>query len=261
MTKIAAIQMCSSTNLDENLQTAEKFVMEAAKNGAQVAVLPEYFPYIGDDKSSIQEKPGHGKIQEFLSAASKKNNIWIIGGTFPLLCSIPEKTRAACLVFDANGKQVARYDKIHMFDVTLSDNEAYLESSQTAAGNELVCVDTPVGKIGLGVCFDIRFPDMFKKLVEKGAEIIALPTSFTVPTGEAHWNVLARATAIYNLSYFVGSCQGGTHSNGRKTFGHSIIVDPWGKVIAEKTENTSGVIYADINLDEVKRVRQILPVL
>ncbi|MDX2163897.1 MAG: carbon-nitrogen hydrolase family protein [Gammaproteobacteria bacterium] len=261
MTKIAAIQMCSSDNVDENLLSAEKYISESAKNGAKVAVLPEYFPYIGDDKPSIQEKFGHGKIQYFLSVTAKKHNIWIIGGTFPLSCTIPRKTRAACLVFDHQGELITRYDKIHMFDVTLSDKEKYLESSFTDAGDELVCIDTPAGKIGLGVCFDIRFPEMFKKLVEKGAEIIALPTSFTVPTGEAHWNVLARATAIYNLSYFVGACQGGTHSTGRKTYGHSIIVDPWGKVISEKTENTPGIIYADIDLDEVKRVRKVLPVL
>jgi predicted amidohydrolase len=261
MTKIASIQMCSSDNVDENLLSAQKYINEAAKNDAKLAVLPENFAFMGDNKLGVQEKFGDGKIQAFLSSAAQKNNIWIIGGTFPLTAENSTKTRAACLVFDNHGKLITRYDKIHMFDVILSEQEKYLESKTIEPGSEIVCFNSPFGKIGLGVCFDIRFPEQFKKLVEMGADIIALPTAFTVPTGEAHWNVLARATAIYNLSYFVGACQGGTHSTGRKTYGRSIIVDPWGKVISEKTENTPGIIYADIDLDEVKKVRKVLPVL
>lgn len=261
MTKIAAIQLCSSDNVDENLRAAEKYIGEAAKNGAALAVLPENFAFMDENKLAVQEKFGDGKIQQCLASAAKKNNIWIVGGTFPIASETPDKTRAACLVYDNHGTLVTRYDKIHMFDVVLSDQEKYLESKHIEPGTEIICFDSPVGKIGLGVCFDIRFPAQFKKLIEMSAEIIALPTAFTVPTGEAHWEVLTRATAILNLSYFVGSCQGGTHSTGRKTFGHSVIIDPWGKVISEKTENTPGVIYADIDLDEVKRVRKILPVL
>ncbi|HEV2613990.1 MAG TPA: carbon-nitrogen hydrolase family protein [Gammaproteobacteria bacterium] len=261
MTKVAAIQLCSSDNVDENLAAAEKLIEAAAKNHAKLVVLPEMFPIMAKDKTHVVEKIGHGKIQDFLSNTAKKNNLWIIGGTIPIACDNPKKFRAACLVFDDHGKNVARYDKIHMFDVVLSDIEKYVESDGTEPGTEIVCVDSPFGKIGLGVCFDIRFPDMFKKLVEKGAEIIALPTAFTVPTGKAHWEVLARSNAILNLSYFIGACQGGKHSETRQTFGHSLIVDPWGKVIAEKSDDQPGVIYADIDIDEVRKMRKILPVL
>jgi predicted amidohydrolase len=259
MTKIAAIQMCSTDNIDENLAAAGKLITEAASNGAKLAVLPEMFVSMGN-KIKPKESVGHGKVQDFLSNTARENNIWIIGGTIPISCHDDKKFRAACLVFNDLGLNVARYDKIHLFDVVISEHEKYAESDNTEPGTDIVCIDTPFGKIGLAVCYDIRFPDLFKKLLAQKVEIIALPAAFTVPTGIAHWEVLARATAIHNLCYFIGACQGGKHSNDRKTYGHSLIIEPWGKIIAEKRDDKPGVIYADIDVDEVHKARKIIPI-
>ena len=263
MKKIAAIQMCSSDKVDENLQNAKIFIEEAAKNGARLIVLPEMFAIMGktpNDKVTIKEKSGQGKIQNFLSTLSKKYKVWIIGGTIPVESDDPNKVRASCLVFNDKGVNVARYDKIHLFDVTLSPTEKYTESQTTEAGDEIVALETPFGKIGLAVCYDIRFPELFNCLIQKGVEIIVLPTAFTVNTGKAHWEILARSTALYNFCYFVGACQGGLHPNGRETYGHSLIVEPWGKIVAEKKDDSPGIIYADIDLDNVNQARKIIPV-
>jgi predicted amidohydrolase len=258
MTKIAAIQMCSTDNVDENLGAAGKLIEEAARNNAKLAVLPEMFVAMGG-KTKPKESFGHGKVQDFLSNTARENKIWIVGGTIPIACHDDKKFRAACLVFNDLGLNVARYDKIHLFDVVISEHEKYAESDTTEPGTEIISFDTPFGKIGLAVCYDIRFPDLFKKLLGMNIDIIALPAAFTVPTGTAHWEVLARSTAIINLSYFMGACQGGKHSNERKTYGHSLIIDPWGKVISEKRDDKPGVIYADIDLDEISKARKIIP--
>src|SRR5579862_4696011 len=248
MEKIAAVQMCSSHLLDENLASAAHSISEARKNAACLVVLPENFALMGlkdTDKLGIKETFGHGKIQSFLSEQAKKNQLWIVGGTIPIQCQDENKVRASSLVFNDQGDLVARYDKIHLFDVSLSDKESYQESAAIEAGDQLVVVDTPFGKLGLAVCYDVRFPELFRNLFNRGAEIFILPSAFTVPTGEAHWEVLTRSRAIENFCYLIGACQGGTHSSGRKTYGHSIIVEPWGQVIAKREEG-SGVIYADI---------------
>lgn len=259
MTKIAAIQMCSSDNVDENLAAAKKLIEEAARNDAKLAVLPEMFAIMGH-KAKPKESIGHGKIQDFLSHTARENKIWIIAGTIPIACHDDKKFRAACLVFNDLGLNVARYDKIHLFDAVLSEHEKYAESDKTEAGNQIVCIDTPFGRMGLAVCYDIRFTDLFKKLLEKKVEIIALPAAFTVPTGQAHWEILARATAIHNLCYFIGACQGGKHSDARHTYGHSLIIEPWGNIIAEKRDDKPGVIYADIDREEVSKARKIIPI-
>jgi len=263
MTKVAAIQMCSSHLVEENLKSAAKWINEAAQNHARLVVLPEMFAIMGQmptDKVIVKEIFGHGMIQDFLSEQAKKNDIWIVGGTIPIACENENKVKAACLVFDNNGKCVARYDKIHLFDVVLSENEVYRESDTTKPGDKCVVVDTPFGKLGLAVCYDVRFPELFRSLFNKGAEIFALPSAFTVPTGEAHWELLARSRAVENFSYVIGACQGGMHSSGRKTFGHSIIVEPWGTLADKMTGVESGIIYTNMNLKKVYEARNSIPI-
>lgn len=263
MAKIAAVQMCSSHLVDENLTTAGYWIHQAAAQGAQLVVLPEMFAILGaaaTDKVAVKEPFGHGKIQTFLAEQAVKNRLWIVGGTIPIAGNHPNKVRAASLVFDDQGQCVARYDKIHLFDATLSETENYRESDTTESGQEIVVVDTPCGKLGLAVCYDVRFPELFQCLVQKGAEIIALPSAFTVQTGEAHWEILVRSRAIDHFCYLVGACQGGVHSNGRKTYGHSMIVEPWGCVAAQKDDVIPGVIYATIDLTTVYAARKSVPV-
>ena len=261
--KVAAIQMCSSDSVDLNLQVAESLISEASRNGAKLVVLPEMFAIMGrdtTDKVAAKEHFGTGKIQSFLADQAKRNQIWIIGGTIPIECSNEKKVRAASLVFDDKGNCIARYDKMHLFDVTISENETYNESDTTEPGNEIVVVDTPFGKLGLGVCYDVRFPELFRCLFNNGADIIILPSAFTVPTGEAHWELLARSRAIENFCYLIGACQGGTHASGRKTYGNSIIVEPWGKLAAKCEGDNPGIIYADIDLNKVYEARKSIPI-
>lgn len=261
MTKIAAIQMCSSHIVDENLTTAAQLIKEASVNHAKLVVLPEMFAIMGStDKVNVKEPFGNGKIQSFLSSQAKNNRVWIVGGTIPIECKNEKKVRAASLVFDDNGNFVARYDKIHLFDVTILEKEVYNESDTTEPGNEPVVIQTPYGKLGLGVCYDIRFPELFRYLFNQGAEIIALPSAFTTKTGEAHWELLTRSIAVNNFCYVIGACQGGTHTNGRQTYGNSIIVNPWGKISAKKEGISHGVIDSTIDLDELHKIRKSIPI-
>lgn len=261
--KIACIQMCSSSNLENNLFTVKTLVAQAAQKGAILAVLPEMFPIFGHkdiDKIKIKETFSSGKIQDFLSTIAKQYNIWIVGGTIPIACAINYKIRAACIVFNNHGEAVARYDKIHLFDMIISPTETYCESATTEAGLNTVVIDTPIGKIGLAVCFDLRFPEMFLELRRQGAEIICVPAAFTLKTGLAHWELLTRSRAIDSVCYIAGACQGGSHDNGRETYGKSIIVDPWGTVKAIKTSTDDGIIFANIDLEYLQNIRKILPV-
>lgn len=261
--KIAAIQMCSSHIVDDNLLVAATLIKEAADNGAQLVALPEMFAIMGltgTDKVNVKEVFGNGKIQDFLSVQAKQNKIEIVGGTIPIACDDNTKVRAACLVFNEQGEMIARYDKIHLFDVTLSPTEIYRESDTTQPGNQLVVIDTSVGKLGLAVCYDVRFPELFRCLVNQGAEIIVLPSAFTVKTGAAHWELLARSRAVENFCYLIGPCQGGTHSSSRQTFGNSLIIEPWGTCI-KKEGITPGVIYSDINLEHLREIRKSVPAL
>lgn len=262
MPKVAAVQMCSSNILEENLKSAEILIEEAAIHGAELVVLPEMFPIIGktsEEKLKIKENYGSGKIQNFLSKKAEKNNIWIIGGTIPIHFS-NEKIKAACIVYNNKGNVVCRYDKIHLFDANIAFGESYKESETTEAGNKLAVVDTPVGKVGLSVCYDIRFPIMFSHLFDKGAEIITIPSAFTEKTGKAHWHILARSRAIENFCYVIGACQSGTHIGGRKTYGHTLIVDPWGCILSEKLDTNQGVIYAEIDLENLYKIRNSMPI-
>lgn len=263
MAKVAAIQMCSTSNVDENLKTAAGLIKQAAANGAMLAVLPEMFAVMSTDvKEKINQKEtyGKGKIQDFLKEQVIQNNIWIVGGTIPLACDDSDKIRSACLVFDNHGNNVARYDKMHLFDVVLSDKESYKESDTTQPGTEVVTFDSPVGKLGLSVCYDIRFPYLYNELLKQGAEVIAIPSAFTVKTGQAHWQLLCRARAVENFCYVIGAGQGGMHEGGRETYGHSLIVEPWGTVVAERKEPGAGIIYADIDLKRLHDIRKSIPI-
>lgn len=264
MTKIAAIQMASGTNVSANLIEAGRLIADAAGAGAKLVVLPENFAIMGMheiDKVKIGEKEGTGLIQDFLSEQAAKHNIWLIGGTAPLKSSDDKHVVAACLVYDNQGKQVSRYDKIHLFDVHIDiSSETYNESETIEAGDKVVVIDTPYGKVGLAICYDLRFPELFRKMVMMGAEIIALPSAFTAITGKAHWEVLLRARAIENLCYVIASAQGGYHVNGRETHGDSMIIDPWGTVL-DRLPIGTGFVISDINIEQVHNVRRSFPVL
>ncbi len=264
MTKIAAIQMASGTNVSANLIEVSRQILSAAQAGAKLIVLPENFAIMGlqdTDQVKIAENDGIGPIQDFLSEQAKKNKVWLIAGTIPLKSDDEDKIYAASLVYNDNGERVSRYDKIHLFDVHLeATSETYKESETIDAGNQAIVVDTPFGKIGLAICYDLRFPELFRQLALQDAEIIVLPAAFTAITGKAHWEVLLRARAIENLCYLVASAQGGYHVNGRETYGNSMIIDPWG-VILDELPQGSGYVIADVDLENVKTIRRNFPAL
>ena len=258
--KVAAIQMASGPNVTANLNEAKRLIEVAVNKGAKLVVLPEYFAIMGlkeTDKVDVAEKDGVGPIQFFLSEVAKQNDIWVIGGSIPLQSAIAGKVRNACLVFDNTGKVVAQYDKIHLFGLDLG-NEQYHEEKTIEAGNQVVVLNTPFGKIGLSICYDLRFPEMFRAMGE--VEMIVIPAAFTETTGKAHWETLVRARAIENLCYVIASAQGGYHTSGRETHGNSMIVDPWG-VVLDRLPRGSGVVIATINRDYQASLRKSLPAL
>lgn len=262
MSRVAAIQMTSGAEVGANLREAEKLIARATRAGAQLIVLPENFacmPKAEADRLAVAEDDGRGPIQDFLATRARTEKVWIVGGTIPLRAGA-DKARAACLLYDDSGARVARYDKIHLFDVQLPNGEVYRESRAIEAGDTLVVVDTPVGRLGLAVCYDLRFPELFRGLLDRGAELLALPAAFTAHTGRAHWEVLLRARAVENFFYVAASAQWGTHANGRHTHGDSMIVNPWGEVLDRLPQGT-GYAIAEIDLDEQARLRQNLPAL
>ena len=264
MSKCAAIQMASSPNVSANLLEADKLVGEAAKAGAKLVALPENFALMGAnefDKVAVREQDGEGHIQDFLSKTAKKYKVWLVGGTVPLVADNKNKVRAACLVYNDQGERVARYDKVHLFDVSVPDtDEEYKESDSIEQGNEPLVIDTPFGKLGLSVCYDLRFPEFFRKMLEQDVKIFVVPSAFTAETGAAHWEVLLRARAIENLCYVIAPNQGGIHLNGRKTFGHSMIIDPWGHVL-DCYKTGAGFVIAEIDKARLEKVRAAFPVL
>lgn len=258
--RVAAVQMASGPHVSANLQEAGRLIELAAASGARLVALPEYFGIMGmkeTDKVAAREKPGDGPIQNFLSETAKKHGIWIVGGTAPLESSRPDKVRNACLVYDKTGAQVARYDKIHLFNLNLGQ-ENYAEERTIEPGDRVVTVDSPFGKLGLSVCYDLRFPELYRAMAE--VDIILVPAAFTATTGKAHWEPLIRARAIENLAYVVAPAQGGYHVNGRETHGDTMIVDPWG-VILDRLPRGSGVVVAGINPGYLRTIRQSLPAL
>ena len=258
--KIAAIQMASGPYVAANLSEAERLIEVAANQGAKLVALPEYFAQMGfkeTDKVAAREEEGKGPIQQFLKSMAKKHNIWLIGGSVPLVSNFPNKVRNSCLVYDDQGQQVARYDKIHLFGLNLG-NEQYHEEKTIESGDVIKVVDTPFGKIGLSICYDLRFPELYRAM--KDVNIIVVPSAFTDTTGKAHWETLVRARAIENLSYVMAPAQGGYHLSGRETHGNSMIVDPWG-VVLDRLPRGSGVVIAAMNPKYQASLRASLPAL
>jgi deaminated glutathione amidase len=264
MGKVAAIQMTSSHVVADNLVAAGDLLREAKGLGCDIACLPENFSFIGlrdADKLQVAEPDGAGPVQSFLSDTARKLKMWILGGTIVIRGDTERRVANASLLIDDAGKRVARYDKIHLFDVTIPGrDEQYRESTHVTPGRELVLADTPAGKLGLSVCYDMRFPELYRELVSQGAEWLAMPAAFTVPTGRAHWETLLRARAIENLCYVVAPAQSGTHSSGRETYGDSLIVDYWGQVLSRLPRGT-GVITAEIDLAKEAETRARFPAL
>ena len=262
--RVAAIQMNSDADVARNLELADQLLGNAAADGCQLAALPENFalmPLKSRDKVKHAEKPGNGPIQAFLADAAKRHNLWIVGGSMPMVSPEAERVYGACPVFDADGVEQACYHKIHLFDVKLPGREeAYQESWSMYPGDEPVVVDTPIGKIGLTICFDVRFPEIYRRLVDDGATVFTVPAAFTRVTGQAHWHTLLRARAIENLAYVIAPGQYGEHPDNRSTYGHSIIIDPWGRVLAEKVEG-NGHVAAEIDANMVAKLRSDFPVL
>ncbi|MEK6595117.1 MAG: carbon-nitrogen hydrolase family protein [Pseudomonadota bacterium] len=258
--RVAAIQMASGPSVSANLEEAARLIEEAVSQKAQLVVLPEYFCIMGmkdTDKLAVREQPGEGQIQKFLSNTAKRLGIWLVGGSVPLASSEPDKVYNSCLVYADNGEQVARYDKIHLFGLQLG-HEHYAEEKTIKAGNQVVAVDSPFGRIGLSICYDLRFPELFRMM--NNVDIILAPAAFTAITGKAHWEVLVRARAVENMAYVIAPGQGGYHVNGRETNGDSMIVDPWG-VVMERLPRGSGAVVATIDPEYQASLRTNLPAL
>jgi nitrilase len=262
--KVAAVQMTSGPQVAANLETAGALLAEAAAAGARVAVLPENFSFMGihdADKRAVAEPYGEGPVQDFLAERARSLGLWIIGGTTPIATTPGGRVSAACLVYDERGERVARYDKIHLFDVTVPGrDERYRESANIEPGSQRTLVPTPAGLLGLSVCYDMRFPELYRPMSAAGAQWFTMPAAFTVPTGRAHWEVLLRARAVENLCFVVAAAQWGRHASGRDTYGHSLIVDPWGTVLAQ-LESGSGVVVAALDLAAQEQTRREFPAL
>ena len=258
--RIAAIQMVSGPRVDENLETAGRLIEEAVDQGAQLVVLPEYFPIIGAadaDRVRAREPYGNGPVQDWLAATAARHEVWIVAGSIPLSASQPHLMRNSCLVFNHGGDCVARYDKIHLFGFR-KGAESYNESAFIEPGDTPVAVDTPYGRIALSICYDLRFPELYRSLGT--VDLILMPAAFTDTTGRAHWEILLRARAIENQCYLLAVGQGGTHENGRQTHGNSMIVDPWGEVLDRKLKGP-GVVIADLDHQRIAEIRESLPAL
>nr|CAA6830595.1 MAG: FIG003879: Predicted amidohydrolase [uncultured Thiotrichaceae bacterium] len=264
MKSVAAVQMASGPQVQANLMEANRLIRQAADEGAGLVVLPEVFGIMGlTDKDTVAtaEPFGEGQMQDFISRKAKEYGVWIVAGTIPLLSDDPGKYSASSLLYNDQGEQVARYDKTHLFDVKVEEeDQVYTESNTVVPGTEAVVVDTPFGKLGMTVCYDLRFPELYRHLVRQGAEIITVPSAFTEATGMAHWEPLLRARAIENLCYIVAPAQGGYHVNGRTTWGHSMVIDYWGRIRGQLSKG-AGITSMVIELDELHATRKNFPVL
>jgi predicted amidohydrolase len=262
-TVLAAIQMASSPNVGANLIEAERLIEKAAAQGARLVVLPENFALMGNsetDKLEIAEDDGAGPIQDFLARTAERFRIWLVGGTMPIRGN-GGRVRAACLVYDDQGRRVGRYDKIHLFDVSVpGSEETYRESATIEPGEQALVLETPFGRLGLTVCYDIRFPELYRQMAATGMDILVVPSAFTARTGAAHWEILVRARSVENLCYTIAANQGGFHINGRETYGHSMIVDPWGVVLGSLAQG-AGVVTAEFDRDRLEKVRAAFPAL
>ena len=262
--KVAALQMTSGADVQANLEQARASLEEAARLGAQLAVLPENFAFMGladADKRAVAEAEGSGPIQDFLARTAARLQMWIVAGTIPLRAGADGRVAAASVVYRSDGTPAARYDKIHLFDVDIpARKESYRESAHVAPGSRPQVVDTPAGRLGLSVCYDIRFPELYRALSAAGAQILSVPSAFTAPTGRAHWETLLRARAIENLCYVIAPAQSGFHANGRETYGDSMVVDYWGRILRRLPRGT-GCVVADLDLAAQAEVRESFPAL
>jgi len=259
--RVGAVQMNAGSDVAANLATAARLVGEAAAAGCGLIVLPENFALMAArdaERLTIAEVDGSGPLQEFLAVTALRERVYLVGGTIPLMGASPGHARSACLLYGPDGERMARYDKVHLFDVTLANGEAYSESATVEPGDEPVVGPPPYGRLGRAICYDVRFPELFRRMLDQGAEIFAIPSAFTRYTGQAHWEILVRARAVENLAYVIGAAQGGRHDNGRETFGHSMIVDPWGSVVGQLANGT-GVVTAVVDRAQQAQVRRSLP--
>ena len=263
MSRIAAIQMISGADVQANLDAAARLIADAAEQGAQLVLLPECFAAFGNrslQAIAAAEYDGNGPIRPFLAEQARSHGVWLVAGSIPLPAEAGGKPMACCLVVDDQGREVARYDKLHLFDVEVADNQrSYRESRDYGYGDSVVCIDTPVGRLGLSICYDVRFAELYQALRNAGAELIVVPSAFTAVTGAAHWDVLLRARAIETQCYVLAANQGGVHANGRETFGHSCLIDPWGEVTACLPRG-EGVICGEIDLQHLQSIRGRMPV-
>jgi len=260
MNMVAAIQMVSTPSVEDNIATARRLIEQAAATGAKLVLLPEYWAIMGlsdSDKVKVAEPLGSGPIQDFMAAMARQHRIWLLGGTLPLASSDPDKVVNTTLVYDSEGAHVGRYDKIHLFGFT-KGTESYDEARTIVPGRNVGVVDTPVGKVGMSVCYDLRFPELFRAMGP--LSLIVVPAAFTYTTGRAHWEVLLRARAIENQCYVLAAAQGGEHVNGRRTWGHSMLIDPWGEIKAVLAEG-EGVVHGEIDPVFMASVRESLPAL
>ena len=259
---VAALQMVSGDVIEKNLECVEALLKQAVEKGAQMVVLPENFalmPRHSEQLLSMAETLGEGMVQDFLSVLAKKHGCWIVAGSLPISAPNSKKVYAACLVYNDSGQQLAHYYKVHLFDVEVADKqEHYRESDTFLAGEQAVVVDTPFGLLGLSICYDLRFPELYRELLQLGAEYIVAPSAFTETTGQAHWSLLCRTRAVENSCYLIAANQGGEHINGRSTYGHSMIVDPWGKVLSELTTGT-GIVLDTLTKKKLNKVRHSFP--
>lgn len=259
-TRIAAIQTVSGPDVEQNLQTVARLVAEAAAAGARLVALPEYFSLITADEQAkvrVREADGSGPQQDFLAELAQRHEVWLVGGTIPLMADAEGKVRNTTLVFDAQGERVARYDKVHLFSFQRGE-ERYEEAATIEPGGTVCAFDSPAGRVGLSVCYDLRFPELFRAMGE--VDLIVLPSAFTFTTGRAHWEVLLRARAIENQCYVMAPAQGGRHPSGRVTWGHTMIIDPWGEILACREEGP-GVVSAEVDPARIAAVRESLPAL
>ena len=257
---VAAVQLVSGDDVAANLAAADPMIAAAAAGGARLVVLPEYFGIFGaraTDKVAVRERDGEGPQQAFLARLARTHAIWLVGGTVPLACADATRVRSACLVYGPDGQRVARYDKIHLFAFARGD-EQYDEGKTIEPGASPTAIELPCGRVGLSVCYDLRFPELYRGLGELA--LLLVPAAFTAITGAAHWHLLLRARAVENQCYVLAAAQGGEHPNGRRTFGHSLLVDPWGEIVAELAEG-EGVVAGEIDPARLAEVRAQLPAL
>jgi len=269
MSKVACLQINSGRDIAANLAKCTVLLEQAARLGVRLVLLPENVALLSTSQlvaAGIEERTAAGPIRNYFAAQAKRLGLWLVVGSVPIAADrqgilLPDRVRAACLVYDDQGQEVARYDKIHLFDVDVEDDfGSYRESATIAPGEDPVVVNTPVGKVGLSICYDLRFPELYRQLVKAGAEIFTVPAAFTAKTGAAHWHTLLKARAIENLCYVLAAGEWGEHGRGRQSYGHSMIIDPWGQILAEQAEGDC-LVVADLDMERQQILRRQMPVL